>query len=375
MPITKEEISMRVEKAKDSMDRDGLHGLLVYASGRRNMYANVLYLSNYYTFDPCEEALLLVPLNGQPQLVLNVAWDVDRAKITSIIEDVRSHPDLAVAAGEMLRRAGLEKSRVGLVGETYMPADLYLRMRQVLDRAELVHATGILKKLRAIKSPAEIEAMRAAARLTDLGVLKAASSLKEGVTELAVQAEAFNAMLGGGANEIAFTPQVSFGVNTEVCMAPASANRLAADDVVVFDMGCVFENYMGDESRTVLVGSVPDQLRQIFDLVYEAQQAAISAVRPGIAAGEVDKVARDMIAQAGYGEHFNHYTGRGMGLDLHEDPYIDRGVSLVLQPGMVFSVEPGIYLPGVGGVRIEDTVLVTADGYEVLTHAERRLLA
>ena len=120
----------------------------------------------------------------------------------------------------------------------------------------------------------------------------------------------------------------------------------------MFDMGCLYEHYVGDLSRTHIFGKPTREQQQIYDLVVQAQEAAIQAVRPGVTAGEIDGVARDLISQAGYGEYFNHWLGRGEGLDLHERPFIEQGDNMPLQPGMVFSIEPGIYLPGVGGARL-----------------------
>jgi Xaa-Pro aminopeptidase len=132
----------------------------------------------------------------------------------------------------------------------------------------------------------------------------------------------------------------------------------------MFDMGCLYEHYVGISRR---IFGKPRGQQQIYDLVVQAQEAAIQAVRPGVTAGEIDGVAREMISQAGYGEYFNHWLGRGEGLDLHERPFIEHEDKMPLQPGMVFSIEPGIYLPGVGGARLEETVLVTPGGHEVIS--------
>ena len=150
-------------------------------------------------------------------------------------------------------------------------------------------------------------------------------------------------------------------------MAPASRNQLRRGDMVMFDMGCLYEHYVGDLSRTHIFGKPTREQRQIYDLVVQAQESAIQAVRPGVTAGEIDRVAREIISRAGYDEYFNHWLGRGEGLDLHERPFIEQGDKMPLQPGMVFSIEPGIYLPGVGGARLEETVLVTPEGHEVIS--------
>jgi Xaa-Pro dipeptidase len=261
----------------------------------------------------------------------------------------------------------MASGRIGLVGETYLPASLFQELRAGMPDAEIVPATSLVERERMIKSPNEIAAMREAARITNQAIMAGIQSLKEGISELDILSVCVRSMLDNQADEIAFTGQVSFGEMTEVCMAPASKNRLRKDDMIMFDMGCLYEHYLGDLSRTHIFGMPTAQQKHIFDLVVKAQEEAIRAVRPGVTAGSIDQVARDIIAEAGYGEYFNHWLGRGEGLDLHERPFIEQGDTMILEPGMVFSIEPGIYLPGVGGARLEETVAVTLGGYEVIS--------
>ncbi|MCL5985661.1 MAG: Xaa-Pro peptidase family protein [Actinobacteria bacterium] len=372
--ISKEEIKQRVEKVKAKMEEAGLKALIIYASGNRNMYSNVLYLSNYYMFDPYGQALLILLIEGQMHLIMNIEWDVNRAKLTSVADDVISTSNLSDAAAKIIQSYSIKQDELGLVGESYMPYNLYQKLTETLHPKHIISVTEMIEEFRLIKSPSEITLLRDAARLMDLGIGTAVENLQPGRTELEVLASAINAMLIGGADEIAFTPQVSFGENTYVCMTPASKNRLKENDMAMFDMGIIYGYYAGDESRTVLIGKANNKLKRIYDLVNKAQMAALKAVRPGVIAEDIDKIARGIIEEGGYGQYFNHYTGHGIGLSLHEDPFIEQHNYLVLKPGMVFSVEPGVYLPNVGGVRTEDIVLVTEDGNEVLTKFERYLV-
>jgi Xaa-Pro dipeptidase len=212
--------------------------------------------------------------------------------------------------------------------------------------------------------------LRVAAEITKTTILAGQDALQEGVSELQVLAICMRSMHENGGEELAFTPEVSFGKMTEVCAAPASGNKLEDGDLVLFDLGCIYQHYVGDLSRACLYGRESRERRSILEAVAKAQKTAIEAVRPGVIASELDAIARDVVRQAGYGDFFNHGLGHGLGLDHHEPPFIEEGSQTPLRPGMVFTVEPGVYVPGIGGARIEDVVLVTEEGYEVLSHGQ-----
>jgi Xaa-Pro dipeptidase len=374
MPITPDEYRSRFARMQSAAAAELFDLVLVYTTGVRNMYGNLLYLTGYYSFDPCIQGALLAPSRGEPQLMLNFEWDLDRAALTSWLDRKAMTFDRDLAAG-LIRycgQHGFQSARIGLVGHTYLPLSLYQQLSAGLPEAQFIPATPLVEQLRAIKSPAEIEAMRRAATLTHNGIMAGARALKAGVSELEIVTICLHRMLAGGADEIAFTPQVSFGKMTEVCMAPASTNRLRRGNMVMFDMGCLYEHYLGDLSRTRVLGKPTAEQQRVYDLTLEAQDAAIAAVRPGIPAGEIDRIARDIIEKAGYGPAFNHWLGRGEGLDLHERPFIEKGDAMILQPGMVFSIEPGVYVPGLGGARVEETMLVTETGHEVISDMSHR---
>jgi Xaa-Pro aminopeptidase len=369
MPILKEEYQNRFERVLEVAKREDFDLLMVYTRGNRNMYGNLLYLTGYYSFDPCIEGALLAPRTGDARLLLNFEWDLDRAALTSWLARgaMSSSRDLGEGLIRHCQEAGFASARIGLAGETYLPTSLFMQLQSGLPQATFVPATALVEHERLIKSENEIAAMRVAARITNNAIMAGIQALEAGVSELEILSVCVRTMLENQADEIAFTPQVSFGKMTEVCMAPASRNPLRRGDMVMFDMGCLYEHYLGDLSRTHIFGKPTRDQRQIYDLVVQAQEAAIQAVQPGVTAGEIDGVARAIISRAGYGEYFNHWLGRGEGLDLHERPFIEQGDQMPLQPGMVFSIEPGIYLPGVGGARLEETVLVTPQGHEVIS--------
>ncbi len=377
MPIDREEYLKRYGQVAKAMGDEGFDLLLVYSQGSRNMYANLLYLTGYYSFDPCLQGALLISRTGDPHLILNFEWDLDRAARTGWIDRsaMSFSRDLPAGIAKRCHAMGAGAGRIGLVGDAYMPLALFRELQARVPEAEIISAARIVEEQRLIKSPAEVDAMRVAATLTERATLAGFAALKEDVSELEILAVCVRTMLEGGADEPAFTAQVSFGKNTEVCMAPASRNTLHAGDMIMFDMGCLYEHYVGDLSRTRVFGEPTSEQKALYDLVLKAQEAAIAHVRPGVSAHEVDDVARTIISRAGYGEYFNHWLGRGEGLDLHERPFIEQGDGMLLRPGMVFSVEPGVYLPGVGGARVEETVLVTETGHEVISDMGHRELS
>jgi Xaa-Pro dipeptidase len=175
------------------------------------------------------------------------------------------------------------------------------------------------------------------------------------------------ALLQSGAQNISFDPIVSGGPNSANPHASPSDRPVGLGEYLLFDWGVSVEGYTSDITRTFPVGEIEFEMRRIYELVQDANAAGRAAVRPGVTCSEVDAAARRVIERGGYGERFTHRTGHGLGLQVHEPPYIVAGNEMVLEPGMTFTIEPGIYLPGRGGVRIEDNVVVTADGCESLT--------
>jgi Xaa-Pro dipeptidase len=216
--------------------------------------------------------------------------------------------------------------------------------------------------------------MRKAVKIAEQGFLRTLEQVKIGITERELAAELSLQMLRGGSEpELPFSPIIASGPNSANPHANPSDRRLATGDLVVVDWGASYAGYYSDLTRTLAVGDVEPELRQIARIVMDANAAGRAAGKPFIAAGAVDQAARAVIAAAGYGKFFTHRTGHGLGMETHEQPYMFGENSLRLAEGMVYTVEPGIYLPGRGGVRIEDDVVVTADGCESLSSLPRDL--
>jgi Xaa-Pro aminopeptidase len=244
----------------------------------------------------------------------------------------------------------------------------------LLPAVELVPTSGLVERLRAVKDPGELARMARAASIADealgevLPLLAEAARPGGSITEARFAAALDHAMREGGAEERAFETIVAAGEDSAKPHARPTDRSILAGDPVVVDFGAVFDGYRSDMTRTFFIGGEPSgEMGRVFEVVAEAQRAGVASVRPGIAAGEVDEVCRDVIAAAGWKERFEHGTGHGVGLDIHEAPSVAPGSTAILEPGTVVTVEPGVYLPGFGGVRIEDTLVVTDDGCRPLT--------
>lgn len=244
------------------------------------------------------------------------------------------------------------------------------RLAELFEDAELVPSEGLVEQLRQVKDEGELDRMAVAASIADRALAEVLGMLGVGRTEEEVALALDTAMRRLGAEDRAFDTIVASGPNAAKPHHQPSARQVRPGDWVVIDFGATFEGYRSDMTRTFSVEGGPEpfaEMPRVFSVVAESQAAGVAAVRPGIEAGAVDRECREVIADAGWGERFEHGTGHGVGLDIHEAPTVSEGSGTILAPGFVVTVEPGVYLPGVGGVRIEDTVVVTDEGCRVLT--------
>ncbi len=263
------------------------------------------------------------------------------------------------------RRLGVEKAHLTLAS--------WERLREFLVGAEPVDVGAEIRRLRARKTPEEIARLERAAGLTDEVVGRVLRELEPGRTELEVAAALDLAVAAGGATT-SFETLVQSGENTARPHQPPGGRRLRSGDLVLVDAGAAWEGYRADLTRTVVLGEPPDaRQRELHRLVLEAHDAAVAAVRAGVTSGQVDEAARSVLRGAGLGERFIHRLGHGLGLEAHEAPSLDPGGGTVLEAGMVVTVEPGVYVPGWGGIRIEDDVVVEPNGCRMLTRTGRAL--
>jgi Xaa-Pro aminopeptidase len=270
------------------------------------------------------------------------------------------HDTAAAAARELGERAAL-----GFQGGTLTHADYRLLRRRHLGRLRDVRDR--LSRLRGVKEASEIESVRRAAAMTDAAFAAVVASGLMGRTEADVSWQIGEELHRCGAEGPSFDTVVAAGPRGALAHAIPGQRRIVSGDLVVVDSGARVDGYCSDITRTFAVGEVPEELRHVYAIVLKAQLAALAALRPGVTGHDADAVAREVIEVAGYGDAFGHGTGHGVGLEIHERPRLGRRSRDILAPGMVFTVEPGIYLQDVGGVRIEDTVVLTEDGCRLLT--------
>ena len=245
---------------------------------------------------------------------------------------------------------------------------------QTVFEGRFENLTPFIQKMRVIKSADEIQKMIVAGDYADKAVNIGFDNISLDVTETDIIAQIEFGMKKIGINQMSFETMVLTGNNAANPHGIPGTNRIENDSLLLFDLGVVSQGYVSDMTRTVAVGQ-PDQFKKdIYNICLEAQLTALDFIKPGVTASEVDAAARNVIEKAGYGEYFNHRLGHGLGMDVHEFPSIMEGNDLVIEEGMCFSVEPGIYIPEKVGVRIEDCGYVTKDGFEVFTHTPKELL-
>lgn len=272
--------------------------------------------------------------------------------------------DLVVSSLTGARRIGLEADHVTWSAERRYATEWFP------DR-EMVATSGLVERLRRRKDPAERARMEVAALVADTALADVRHRLVEMPTESEFAAELDATMRALGATRPSFETIVASGPNGAKPHARPGDRRLRDGDLVILDFGCVIDGYCSDMTRTIAIGEVDETSRRMVEVVTAANAAGVAAVRDGVPAADIDAIARAVIADAGWGELFTHGTGHGVGLDIHEAPRLGGTSPDVLRAGDVVTVEPGVYLPAHGGARMEDSVVVTTDGCELLTHSTR----
>ena len=248
-----------------------------------------------------------------------------------------------------------------------------LRLQEGFPEVALEPLSGGLQSLRMIKDRQEIALIREAARIAGEALAAVRAMIRPGVQEKEIALDLEYRMRSGGAEQVSFETIVAAGAHTALPHATPGCRTITDGDCVMVDYGAVYQGYHSDETCTYIMGHASARQEEVYRLVRQAHDRAIRAVRPGVSCGEIDRVARACLEEAGMGRYFAHGTGHGVGLDVHEPPRLAVGREEILQAGMVVTVEPGIYLPGEWGIRIEDTVLVTEEGSERLTPSTKDL--
>jgi Xaa-Pro aminopeptidase len=356
----------RQAKLREHLATTRFDGLLV------SHLPNIRYLCGFTG----SAGLLLVQESGSV-LVTDVRYDTQAHEEVKAAKVVIAKKALLEAAGDLLHQRPKRARRrtIGIEAEHFTVAEKKRLTKFRPAGVALKDAPPMVERARMVKDEAELKRIRTAVAMGAKIFQRGLEVLRPGMKEVEVAAEMELEARRGGAEEMSFPTIIASGARSALPHGRASEQPIRAGGFVVCDFGVILSGYCSDQTRTVWVGKVSDEARQAYEAVRLAQQAAIDATRPGIAVGEVDAAARKVLKKAGLGRYFTHSTGHGVGLEIHESPRVADGQREILQPGMVITIEPGVYFPGKWGVRIEDMVVVTAGGCEILTPTSKDFLA
>ena len=361
-PLDNDVFAMRLERARQ-LTREAGGTMLVATSGATNF--TYLVGSNYGRSERL--IALILPVDGAPVLIAP-SFEVERvrrgAHVTAPIRGWEEQADPFALVRDAIHESN-GSTAASILVEPKTDYWTAMAIARVLPDAKLIDGSGVFEQLRLVKSPEEILRMRRAIEITEDAIASTFDRLESGmrdrdVAKIVAEEHAKRGMDGGGL--------VQFGPQSALPHGGTIGTKLAPQMVVLIDAGGEFQGYTSDITRTRWFGDAPPaRFREVYNLVHAAQDAAMARVRPGVQAQEIDRAARAVISKGGYGQYFTHRLGHGMGMDGHEPTWMVEGNTKLLEPGFVFSVEPGIYMPGMWGGRIEDDFMCTAEGGELLS--------
>ena len=346
--------SERLARAQEALREAGLDALWISSP------PNVRYLSGFS--DPADGKVLLSA--DQATLLTDARYSVQ-------VADEVALPIVIARSPETLRRAAESVAGLRVGFEAAHLSVAALGELQEHWRAELVPTQGLIEGLRLVKDAREIAAIRRAQAVADAAYLEVLPQIVPGARETDIALALELAMRRGGADSAAFSITAASGPRGARPHGGASERVMQSGELITLDFGAIVDGYHSDMTRTLALGEVGDELRRLYSAVLEAEETALAAVRPGARTADLDAIARGVLERHHLAEYFTHSLGHGVGLEIHEEPGLRATSEEVLTAGMVITIEPGVYLPGVGGVRIEDLVLVTENGYEVLSGSEK----
>ncbi len=355
----------RYQELVKRLDNEGYDALLLFPG------PNIGYYTGFNIGLSERLAVALLPNTGKPTFIVNELEKELRGLDPWFKEKViwREEEDPVKLLAEIMKQKGLNNAKIAIPGEA--PWGWVNELEGQLPNAKFVNASDQVGYIRMIKTTQELEWIRMACDIVDKAMANSFNNLYTGMTEAELSSILTTEMrrIGGG---LSF-PGVLFGERAALPHGSPGKRRLKPGDGILVDMGCTVHDYWSDITRTVFYGEPNEKQRFIYDIVLKANRAAFEEIKPGVTCENVDKAARKVIDDAGYGEYFIHRLGHGIGLEIHEAPYIVRNNKLKLESGMVFSDEPGVYINGEIGIRVEDTVTCTPNGCKSLTRFKRSL--
>jgi Xaa-Pro dipeptidase len=345
----------RLKHVTDYMMEKGLAQLLISDP------ASIFYLTGKWIL-PGERLLVLhLNLKGEKKLFLNELFPIHEDLGVDLVFFNDTDDCIRILADSLE-----DKGDIGV--DKNWPARFLLRLMDIMPNSKFVNGSDALDRARMIKDPDECDLMREASLLNDAAMNQIIETFDPNDTELDISRKLNDIYVSSGADGLSFTPIIAFGANAAMPHHDTGKAHVKPGDSIILDIGCGKDSYCSDMTRTVFYHSVSDKACEVYEIVRQANQAAIDMVKPGVRFCDVDAAARGVIEAAGYGPYFTHRTGHSIGIEVHDLGDVSSQNIELLQPGMIFSIEPGIYLEGEFGVRIEDLVLVTEDGCEVLNN-------
>lgn len=330
---------------------------------------NIFYLTQFQG----EGILLATP--EQNYLITDSRYE-EQAKqealfCETIIQDLKVRDSQTASLANLLSKLRIDS--IGFEAD-YLPVSIFSKYQRILPQIKFIPLINIIEQIRIIKDLLEIELLTRAAEIASNAFLETIEKFHDGVSEQALASLLNYNIRKAGASKESFDLIVTSGERGTLVHGQASDKQIRKDDLVIFDFGCIYKMYNSDCTRTLSLGELDKERKQLFNIIKEVQLECLERVKAGAVCFQLDQFARSKIEEKGYGKYFNHSLGHGVGLDIHEMPRLGPNDQTILLPGMVITIEPGIYIPGLGGVRIEDTVLVTDDGYVNLSRLPKQLL-
>ncbi|KRG15639.1 M24 family metallopeptidase [Lederbergia galactosidilytica] len=349
----------KLDKIRSSFQEQGIDGILVTSP------YNLRYMTNF------TGSAGMALISGERAIFITDFRYTEQAK------NQASEYEISIHSGSIIDEIATKVKELGITKlgfeQDYMSYSTWAQYNQVIS-VEFVPVSNLMEQMRLIKTNDEIAKIKEAADIADAAFKHILDFIKPGKTELDVSNELEFFMRKCGATSSSFDIIVASGKRSSMPHGVASDKQIEKGDFVTMDYGALHKGYVSDITRTVSVGEPSAKLKEIYDVTLEAQLRAMEQIKPGMTGIEADAIARDYIIEKGYGDYFGHSLGHGIGLEVHEGPGLSKRSKTKLQPGMVVTVEPGIYLPNIGGVRIEDDTLITAKGNETLTHSTKDLI-
>ncbi|PAV30381.1 peptidase M24 family protein [Virgibacillus profundi] len=358
----------RIDALLKEMNQHNLDSMLITSK------ANFYYISNYYT-EPHERIIAVYVSTALDPLIIIPAMEIEDAKAAGWEYEILSyhdHEDPWQLFRDFLKKNEKIPQSLGLEHD-HITLERFEAITRILPNTTISDAQELLADLRVIKNNKEYTLLKQAAELADFGVETGIKAIREGIGELEVIAAIEYELKKQGIQEMSFTTMTLSGAKTASPHGTPSMKKITAGEMVLFDLGVIFEGYCSDITRTVAYKSISDEQKNIYNTVLVAEQKAFEASQIGTPVGKIDLAARNHIEQAGYGAYFSHRIGHGLGVQTHEYPSMHSNNELPLKAGMCYTIEPGIYVPTTGGVRIEDMIFMTEKGPETLTKYPKEL--